>query len=74
MMLLLAVTGGFFALLFACRLPLLYHPIFNSTEIERASRDRFLLCVEARDPQFEPRLLRPIFQRLGAKHIEEVWA
>jgi hypothetical protein len=72
-MLLLAVTGGFLGLLAACRLPLFYHPIFNSTEIERASRDRFILCVEARDPQFQPRLIRPILERLGAEHIEEVW-
>jgi hypothetical protein len=73
MMLLLAITGGFFGLLASCRLPLFYHPIFNSIEIERASRDRFLLCVEARDAQFEPRLIRPLLERLGAERIEEVW-
>ena len=72
-MLLLAVSGGFFGLLIACRLPRLYHPIFNSAWIERASRDRFVLCVEAHDPQFEPRLIRPVFERLGAERIEEVW-
>ena len=72
-MLLLAITGGFFGLLLACRLPRLYHPIFNSAWIERASRDRFVLCIEARDPQFEPRLIRPVFERLGAERIEEVW-
>ncbi|MGE3784568.1 MAG: DUF3341 domain-containing protein, partial [Alphaproteobacteria bacterium] len=72
-MLLLAVSGGFLGLLVACRLPRLYHPIFNSAWIERASRDRFVLCIEARDPQFEPRLIRPVFERLGAERIEEVW-
>ena len=72
MMLLFAITAGFFGFLAACRLPLLYHPIFESTIIERASRDRFILCVEASDPQFQPRLLRPVLQRLGAAMIEEV--
>jgi len=73
-MLLFAVTAGFLGLLVACRLPLLYHPVFESTMIERASRDRFILCVETSDPQFQPRLLRPVLQRLGAATIEEVSA
>lgn len=73
-MLLFAVAAGFFGLLASCRLPLLYHPIFEAAAIERASRDRFILCVEASDPQFEIRLIRPVLARLGAVTIEEVSA
>jgi hypothetical protein len=73
-MLLLAVAGGFLGFLAACRLPLFYHPVFASAEIERASRDRFILCIEASDPLFEPRLIRPVFERLGAERIQDVWA
>lgn len=73
-MLLFAIAGGFFALLAACRLPLLYHPVFEASEFPRASRDRFVLCVEAGDPNFEPELIRRVLARLGAESIEEVAA
>ena len=67
-----AIAAGFFGLLAACRLPLLYHPIFDADEFERASRDRFVLCVEARDPQLRAAAHPPIFERLGAERIDEV--
>jgi hypothetical protein len=67
-----AIAAGFFALLASCRLPLLYHPIFAAPEFDRASRDRFVLCVEARDPSFEPTHLRRIFERHGAEQVAEV--
>lgn len=71
-MLLLAVTAGFFGLLVKCGLPLLYHPIFEAEAFERASCDRFVLCVEASDPKFEPALLHRMFEDLGAERIEMV--
>jgi Protein of unknown function (DUF3341) len=39
---------------------------------ERASVDRFLLCVEARDPSFEPTRIRRVFERSGAERVAEV--
>jgi hypothetical protein len=73
-MLLVAVAAGFFGLLAASRLPKLYHPIFESKVFERASRDRFLLCIEASDPSFDAASIRAAFERLGAERIEEVRA
>lgn len=70
--LLFSVAAGLFALLAACRLPRLYHPIFNAPEFERASRDRFVLCVEARDPAFEPGTIRRVFESHGAERVAEV--
>lgn len=35
------------------RLPMPYHPIFNSERFALATADRFFLCLEAIDPKFE---------------------
>jgi hypothetical protein len=74
LMVLCAIAAGFFGLLASCRLPRLYHPIFSAEQFERASMDRFVLCVEARDPSFEPQRIRRIFERHGAQSIAEVSA
>ena len=69
---LFAVYIGFVAFLAYCRLPLLYHPIFNAPRFERASQDRTFLCVEACDPRFDADRLAAIFHQHRAAHIAEV--
>jgi len=66
------VLAGTIALLWACRMPLLYHPIFDAPGIERASRDRFLICIDARDPRFEPERLRRLLRVHSPIRIAEV--
>jgi hypothetical protein len=69
---LFAVAAGFFGLWAACRLPRLYHPLFAADAFARVSRDRFVLCVEASDPAYEPSFIRRVFERHGAAEVTEV--
>jgi len=71
-MLLSAVAAGFIGLIVASRLLLLYHPLFNAESFQRASRDRFILCIENKDERFDADSLRQSFEQLGAVSIEEV--
>jgi Protein of unknown function (DUF3341) len=73
-MVLTAVTAGFFGLVAKSRLTRLYHPIFAAKGFERASRDRFFICVEARDPRFDAASIRDVLRELGASEIDEVRA
>ncbi|HEY2457151.1 MAG TPA: DUF3341 domain-containing protein [Candidatus Acidoferrum sp.] len=54
------------------RLPQPYHPVFNVERFSRASTDRFFLCIEARDPQFNPAESARFLQSLNAQHVSEV--
>jgi hypothetical protein len=52
-------------------LPQPYHPVFNVPGFERATDDRFFLCIEATDPKFGQNT-RSFLQGLGSKRITEV--
>src|SRR5262249_53577718 len=53
-------------------LPLPYHPTFNVQRFALASRDRFFLCITARDPQFHRERTREFLVGLGAREVSEV--
>jgi hypothetical protein len=69
---LLASLSGVFGMLFLNRLPTLFHPIFNTPDFERASRDRFFLCIESEDPLFDLRGTRKLLEELRPMAIMEV--
>ena len=55
-------------------LPEPHHPVFNVPEFERASVDRFFLCIAARDPRFDPVATRKFLESLHPESIKEVAA
>ena len=69
---LFALTAAFLAFLIGSRLPLYYHPVFTAGEFDRASQDRFFLCVEAADPRFDAERVGDILRRHGAERVEPV--
>lgn len=69
---LFTVYAGFFAVLAASRLPRLHHPIFAAPRFDRASQDRFFICVEAADSRYDAAQLREIFDRHSAVEASEI--
>jgi Ni/Fe-hydrogenase subunit HybB-like protein len=65
MTLLGAALFVFFGMLREIRLPRLNHPLFDLPEFARVSRDRFFLCIEAADPQFDAIRTRYFLERLA---------
>lgn len=53
-------------------MPMPYHPVFNVPEFALASKDKFFLCLEAADPQFDPISSRKFLESLGPKSVWEV--
>lgn len=53
-------------------LPSPYHPVFNHPRFSTVSRDRFFLCIEAADPQFDPENTRQFLSGFNAVEIAEV--
>ena len=61
-----------FGLLALCGLPMPYHPVFNVPRFALASRNRFFLCIEARDPLFDRKATEEFLESLDAREVSEV--
>lgn len=65
----LSAVLGLFAI---CGLPCPYHPVFNVARFALASRNRFFLCIEARDRRFDSARTREFLRGLGPTEVYEV--
>ena len=53
-------------------LPMPYHPLFHVPGFAMATRNRFFLCVQADDPQFDRVETLRFLEGLGPKQVSEV--
>jgi len=53
-------------------LPEPYHPVFNVPAFALASKDRFFLCIESTDPQYDRDRTWSFLVNLGARVVAEV--
>ena len=65
----LSTVLGMFAL---NKLPMPYHPVFNVPRFALASRNRFFLCIEARDARFDLEKTRTFLQTLHPREVSTV--
>jgi hypothetical protein len=69
---LFAAIAAVFGMLGLNGLPMPYHPVFSVPRFALASRDRFFLAIESRDPKFDTAQTAEFLKGLGAREVNEV--
>lgn len=69
---LLASFGAFFGMLMLNRMPTPHQPIFNAKAMTRASQDRYVMCIEATDPNYEESAVTKFLNSLKPLSVEAI--
>ncbi|MBI2149921.1 MAG: DUF3341 domain-containing protein [Acidobacteria bacterium] len=69
---LVAALSALLGMLVLNRLPMPYHPVFNVPRFELATRNRFFLCIEARDLKFDRAGTRKFLEGLRSLGVYDV--
>ncbi len=67
-----AALFAVFGMLALNKLPMPYHPVFNAPRFELASRTHFFLCIESRDPKFDPKATRQFLEGVSSHEVSDV--
>jgi hypothetical protein len=67
---LFAALGAVFGMLGLNKLPMHYHPLFQSRVFERVTDDAFFISIESWDPRFDASGTRTLLESLGARNVE----
>jgi hypothetical protein len=70
---LLASFGATFGMIALNGLPKPHQPVFNAEAMVRASQDRFVLLIEASDPNFDETKAKAFMQTLDPESVESVY-
>ena len=67
-----SALAAVFGMIIMNGLPRPYHPVFNVPRFDRASTDRFFLCIKARDRQFDRVKTKEFLQGLHCQGVYEI--
>jgi len=67
-----AALATVFGMLALNGLPTPYHPVFNVPDFALATRNRFFLCIKARDPKFDREKTREFLAGLKARGVFDI--
>jgi hypothetical protein len=67
-----AALAAVFGMLALNKLPMPYHSVFNVPAFSRASQDRFFLCIQSDDPEFDPDKTKVFLESQEALEVSSV--